>query len=194
MIINDPLSRRAIAWAVHQAIVEHDSCRSGVWLCEWYATAGAEVLYLLTGWRFEAVAGYSWSTSGGAPVTHASGLPLDARPGWANLVREEPPPAAHVWVEGGIDHVVDFSIRPAIWENKDALRGHVFKPNQSDTQRLQQKYSGLPHLVAAITRRATELAAPSVLARANGETGHVLSRIAGRWAEVADELGILRKR
>ncbi len=190
MILNDPLSRNFIARAVHQTVIETDPDRTGVWCCELYAVTGAGVLYLLTGWRFEAVAGFAWRTPEFAPVHHASGLPLDApRPSWAHLVRREPEPAAHAWVENrALDQVVDLSLRPVVWNTRDRLNGHVFRRDDRDTRLLQEKYADLPHLVAAITRRVTELAAPAVLARANGESGHVLGRIAARWPEVADRL------
>lgn len=192
MIIDDPIARGAIARAVHWAVVEHDQHRTGFWLCEWYSIAGAETLYLLTGWRFEPAAGFAWRASGSDErVRHASGLPLDAPPpSWAHLVRHKPEPAAHAWIENqALGQVVDFSPQPLVWDPRDRLSGrHIFRREEKDSQRLQEKYLDLPHLVAAITRRATELAAPAVLARANGETGHVLERIAGRWPEVADHL------
>lgn len=190
MLLSDPL-RSLVARAVHQAVSETDSDGRGVWLCEWYSIAGSAALTVLTGWQYEAAAGFSGFRADQPltePARHASGLPLASRPSWAGIIEKPPPDNAHAWIERQSE-VIDFSLTPFVWGDRNRVYGHWYSRIEADTDNLQQKYyDRFARLADALTRRAIELTAPAVLASANGSTTHIFERIGNRWPRLADDL------
>lgn len=183
----DPALKRAIAVGVHTAVAEFDRADAGLWRCKDYAVAGADLLRLLTDGHYEAVGGFSGVNTDALPaipITHASGVPLSARPTWADSVQIDEP--AHAWIQNCTD-IIDFSVRPILWGPPAALGEHWFSPDASYTRTLRTLHT--PNVVANITHRAIELAGPVWLSHHPiNDAARLLERIASRWPTLAETL------
>ena len=185
----EPAMKRAIAAAVHAAVAEWDHTDRGLWRCKTYAVAGADLLRILTGGHYEPIGGFAGvyiDEPPTLPITHASGLPLLAKPTWAESVKHEHTRPGHAWIQNCTD-IIDLSVKPALWGPPSALGEHWFEFDADYTRVLNLYHP--PEVVAGITQRAVELAGPVWLVHQSiNDAARTLERVASRWPAMADEL------